>query len=90
MVGIVIGSMAGARVISSFTSGFFLHKVQVKILMGTGLITIGATILGFGMLHLITNSFEIGTIAIILRIVQGLAAGITLTVCFGTISSEYF
>ena len=69
MVGVVIGVMAGARIISSLCSGMFIHRVKTRYGMSIGLIVIGICIIAFGILHYLYQETAIGIIALFLRII---------------------
>jgi len=69
MIGVVVGIMALARIVASFAAGNFIHKIQSRTGLSIGLISVGLSIQGFGMLEYLDSPTTIVVLALVLRII---------------------
>lgn len=87
--GYIFGVYAGAGMISSLAVGKLLTSVGRRIILITGMLLLGLSMVAFGFIHFCPNTLVLTIVCLILRSVEGIAASMIVTTWYSIVAITY-
>ena len=87
--GYIFGVYAGAGMISSLAVGKLLTKLGRRIILVSGMLILGASIVAFGFIHYWPNTTVLTIVWLLLRSIEGISASMIVTTCYSVVAITY-
>ena len=87
--GYIFGVYAGAGMISSLVVGKLLTTVGRRIILISGMLLLGVSMVAFGFIHYCPNTTILTIVCLLLRSIEGISASMIVTTCYSVVAITY-